>query len=126
MRQAIYNGMEEQINLHFADVTSSPDCHGRDSHAAWVAQEMGLPLVYGWSKPKDHGQPPIEGFQTRSKGVVIDDLISTGGSVLNAVRAINNTGAQVIGVVAVFTYSSRRLNRTSINGEVLCRYRLPP
>ncbi len=107
VRQAIYNGMEEQINLHFADAdVIAGTATAGIPHAAWVAQEMGLPLVYVRSKPKDHGQGhQVEGvLKPGQKVVVIDDLISTGGSVLNAVRAINNTGAQVIGVVAVFTY----------------------
>lgn len=107
VRQAIYNGMEEQIKLHFAaaDVIAGTATAGIP-HASWVAQEMGLPLVYVRTKPKGHGQgKQVEGVLKKGqKVVVIDDLISTGGSVLNAVRAINNTGAQVIGVVAVFTY----------------------
>lgn len=107
VRQAIYNGMEEQIKLHFADAdVIAGTATAGIPHAAWVAQEMGLPLVYVRSKPKDHGQGrQVEGvLKPGQKVVVVDDLISTGGSVLNAVRAVNNTGAQVIGVVAVFTY----------------------
>lgn len=107
VRQAIYNGMEEQINLHFADAdVIAGTATAGIPHAAWVAQEMGLPMVYVRPKPKDHGQGhQVEGvLKPGQKVVVIDDLISTGGSVLNAVRAVNNTGAQVIGVVAIFTY----------------------
>ncbi|WP_373842131.1 orotate phosphoribosyltransferase [Limosilactobacillus sp.] len=107
VRQAIYNGMEEQINLHFADAdVIAGTATAGIPHAAWVAQEMGLPMVYVRPKPKDHGQGhQVEGvLKLGQKVVVIDDLISTGGSVLNAVRAVNNTGAQVIGVVAIFTY----------------------
>ncbi|WP_283580155.1 orotate phosphoribosyltransferase, partial [Ligilactobacillus aviarius] len=57
-------------------------------------------------KPKDHGRgKQIEGvLKAGEKVVVIDDLISTGGSVLNAVAAVNKAGAEVIGVVSVFTY----------------------
>lgn len=107
VRQAIFNGMVEQIKLHFseADVIAGTATAGIP-HAAWVAQNMELPLIYVRTKPKDHGQgKQIEGVLNEGqKVVVIDDLISTGGSVLNAVRAVNNAGGKVIGVVSVFTY----------------------
>ena len=107
VRQAIFNGMVEQIKLHFseADVIAGTATAGIP-HAAWVAQNMELPMIYVRTKPKDHGQgKQIEGvLKEGQKVVVIDDLISTGGSVLNAVRAVNNAGGKVIGVVSVFTY----------------------
>ncbi|MEE6682664.1 orotate phosphoribosyltransferase [Limosilactobacillus reuteri] len=107
VRQAIFNGMVEQIKLHFsaADVIAGIATAGIP-HAAWVAQNMELPMIYVRTKPKDHGQgKQIEGvLKEGQKVVVIDDLISTGGSVLNAVRAVNNAGGKVIGVVSVFTY----------------------
>ena len=90
VRQAIFNGMVEQIKLHFseADVIAGTATAGIP-HAAWVAQNMELPMIYVRTKPKDHGQgKQIEGvLKEGQKVVVIDDLISTGGSVLNAVRA---------------------------------------
>ncbi|MCC4469045.1 orotate phosphoribosyltransferase [Limosilactobacillus reuteri] len=107
VRQAVFNGMVEQIKLHFsaADVIAGTATAGIP-HAAWVAQNMELPMIYVRTKPKDHGQgKQIEGvLKEGQKVVVIDDLISTGGSVLNAVRAVNNAGGKVIGVVSVFTY----------------------
>lgn len=107
VRQAIFNGMVEQIKLHFseADVIAGTATAGIP-YAAWVAQNMELPMIYVRTKPKDHGQgKQIEGvLKEGQKVVVIDDLISTGGSVLNAVRAVNNSGGKVIGVVSVFTY----------------------
>lgn len=107
VRQAIFNEMVEQIKLHFsaADVIAGTATAGIP-HAAWVAQNMELPMIYVRTKPKDHGQgKQIEGvLKEGQKVVVIDDLISTGGSVLNAVRAVNNAGGKVIGVVSVFTY----------------------
>lgn len=107
VRQAIFNGMVEQIKLHFseADVIAGTATAGIP-HAAWVAQNMEIPMIYVRTKPKDHGQgKQIEGvLKEGQKVVVIDDLISTGGSVLNAVRAVNNSGGKVIGVVSVFTY----------------------
>ncbi|MBB1123166.1 orotate phosphoribosyltransferase [Limosilactobacillus albertensis] len=108
VRQAIFNGMVEQIKLHFpdTDVIAGTATAGIP-HAAWVAQNMELPMIYVRTKPKDHGQgKQIEGvLKEGQKVVVIDDLISTGGSVLNAVRAVNNAGGKVVGVVSVFTYN---------------------
>ena len=107
VRQAIFNGMVEQIKLHFSEVdVIAGTATAGIPHAAWVAQNMELPMIYVRTKPKDHGQgKQIEGvLKEGQKVVVIDDLISTGGSVLNAVRAVNNAGGKVIGVVSVFTY----------------------
>ncbi|GGI64090.1 orotate phosphoribosyltransferase [Limosilactobacillus caviae] len=108
VRQAIFNGMVEQIKLHFpdTDIIAGTATAGIP-HAAWVAQNMELPMIYVRTKPKDHGQgKQIEGvLKEGQRVVVIDDLISTGGSVLNAVRAVNNAGGKVIGVVSVFTYN---------------------
>lgn len=107
VRQSIFNGMVEQIKLHFKDVdVIAGTATAGIPHAAWVAQNMELPLIYVRSKPKDHGQGnQIEGvLKEGQQVVVIDDLISTGGSVLNAVRAVENAGGKVLGVVSVFTY----------------------
>lgn len=73
---------------------------------ALVAQELGLPFVYVRSEPKKHGLGnQIEGvIEAGQKVVVIEDLISTGGSSLNAVAALRSAGAQVLGMVAIFTY----------------------
>ena len=80
VRQAIFNGMVEQIKLHFseADVIAGTATAGIP-HAAWVAQNMELPMIYVRTKPKDHGQgKQIEGIlKEGQKVVVIDDLIST-------------------------------------------------
>lgn len=75
-------------------------------HAAWVAEELNLPMIYVRSKPKDHGRgKQIEGvLAPGAKTVVIDDLLSTGGSVLKAVSAAKNEGADVVGVCAIFSY----------------------
>ncbi|WEV38173.1 orotate phosphoribosyltransferase [Lactobacillus sp. ESL0680] len=75
-------------------------------HAALVAAKLGLPMIYVRPKPKDHGKGrQIEGrFTDQDKIVLIDDLITTGGSVLNAVKATQNEGGNVIGVSSIFTY----------------------
>lgn len=75
-------------------------------HAALVANELHLPMIYVRSKPKDHGKGrQIEGrFSENDKIVLIDDLITTGGSVLQAVQATEKEGGNVIGVSSIFTY----------------------
>ncbi|MBB1078829.1 orotate phosphoribosyltransferase [Limosilactobacillus sp. STM2_1] len=108
VRQAIFNGMVEQIKLHFPDVdVIAGTATAGIPHAAWVAQNMELPMIYVRTKPKDHGQgKQIEGvLKEAQRVVVIDDLVSTGGSVLNAVHAVKNAGGKVLGVVSVFTYN---------------------
>lgn len=75
-------------------------------HAAWVADYLNLPMVYIRGKAKEHGKKnQIEGRITENqKMVIIEDLISTGGSVIDAAEAAKNEGADVIGVAAIFTY----------------------
>lgn len=75
-------------------------------HASGVANILNLPLNYVRSKKKDHGKKgQIEGrCQAGDKVVLIDDLISTGGSILKAVKAVREVGAEVIGTVAIFSY----------------------
>ncbi|MGC3978079.1 MAG: orotate phosphoribosyltransferase, partial [Paludibacteraceae bacterium] len=80
---------------------------GAIAQAAMVADELGLPFVYVRSSPKDHGlENLIEGdLRPKQKVVIIEDLISTGGSSLKAVEAIRRDGCEVLGMVAIFTYS---------------------
>ncbi|AJY76394.1 orotate phosphoribosyltransferase [Paenibacillus beijingensis] len=75
-------------------------------HAAWVAQKLNLPMVYIRDKAKGHGkQNQIEGrVQAGQKVVVIEDLISTGGSSLKAALAVREAGATVSAVLAIFSY----------------------
>lgn len=75
-------------------------------HAAWIAERLNLPMIYVRPKPKDHGKGrQIEGrFSSQDKIVLIDDLVTTGGSVLNAVRAAKKDGGRVAGVSSIFTY----------------------
>jgi len=71
-----------------------------------VAQEMGLPFIYVRPEPKKHGRKnQIEGYLEKGQNVVVvEDLISTGKSSLNAVNALKEAGANVKGMVAIFTY----------------------
>lgn len=75
-------------------------------HGAIIADRMQLPFAYIRSKPKEHGAGnQVEGRVVKGqKMVIIEDLISTGGSVLDAVAAAKREGADVLGVVAIFTY----------------------
>ena len=79
---------------------------GAIAQGALVADELNLPFAYVRSKPKDHGMGNlIEGnLQPGAKVVVVEDLISTGGSSLKAVEAIRKNGSEVIGMVASYTY----------------------
>jgi len=79
---------------------------GAIPQGALVADELNLPFVYVRSKPKDHGlENLIEGeLRPGMKVVVVEDLISTGGSSLKAVEAIRRDGCEVVGMVAAFTY----------------------
>ena len=78
---------------------------GAIAQGALVAQELGLPFIYVRSSPKDHGLGNlIEGdLKAGQKVVVIEDLISTGGSSLKAAEAVRAAGAEVLGMVAIFT-----------------------
>lgn len=79
---------------------------GAIAQGALVADALGLPMIYIRSKAKDHGMGNlIEGdLKKGQKVVVIEDLISTGGSSLKAVEAVREAGAEVLGMVAIFTY----------------------
>lgn len=71
-----------------------------------TAEELGKPFIYVRSAPKDHGMAnQVEGhFEPGAKVVVVEDLISTGGSSLKAVEALRAAGCEVLGMVAIFTY----------------------
>ncbi|SET31001.1 orotate phosphoribosyltransferase [Oceanobacillus limi] len=75
-------------------------------HAAWLADLLNKPMVYVRSKPKGHGKGnQIEGsIKPGQKVIVIEDLISTGGSSIEAAQALQEEGAEVLGVMAIFTY----------------------
>ena len=113
IRTRIAQGIAAQIKDRYpdAEVIAGTATAGIP-HAAWVAAELNLPLVYVRSKPKDHGQGrQVEGvLPAGAKTVVIDDLLSTGGSVLKAVAAAKNEGAQVIGVAGIFSYQLPQLD----------------
>ncbi len=79
---------------------------GAIAHGVLVAEELGLPFIYVRSSPKDHGlENLIEGdVKPHQKVVVLEDLISTGGSSLKAVDAVRRAGCEVVGMAAIFSY----------------------
>ena len=101
---------------------------GAIAQGALVADELGLPYVYVRSTPKDHGlENLIEGtLKPGQKVVVIEDLVSTGGSSLKAVEAIRNAGCEVVGMVAIFTYefpvAVKRFNDAGVKLITLSNY----
>lgn len=80
------------------------------AHAAIVAHLMGLPMGYVRSGAKDHGRTnQIEGkLEKGQKVVVVEDLISTGGSVIEVVQVLREAGAQVLGIASIFTYGMQK------------------
>lgn len=106
-RTLIENGFVEKIKEAFPEVeVIAGTATAGIPHGAIIADRMNLPFAYIRSKPKDHGAGnQVEGRIVKGqKMVVIEDLISTGGSVLDAVAAAEREGADVLGVVAIFTY----------------------
>lgn len=97
-------------------------------HAALVSNELNLPMCYVRSKAKGHGKGnQIEGLVTKGqKVVVVEDLISTGGSAIGAVEALREAGCEVLGVVAIFTYgldvAADNLANFNVKTEALCDY----
>lgn len=96
------------------------------AHAAIAADRLGIPMGYVRGSSKDHGRKnQIEGHITKGeKTVVVEDLISTGGSVLECVEPLREMGADVLGVVSIFTYGMQkgitRLAEAKVENTSLC------
>ena len=107
VRKQIAQGLADLIKEKYpdAEVIAGTATAGIP-HAAWIADILDLPMVYIRSKAKDHGTGrKIEGkISEGQKMVVVEDLISTGGSVIEASKAAELEGANVLGSVAIFTY----------------------
>lgn len=101
---------------------------GAIAQGALVADQLGLPFVYVRPTPKGHGlENLIEGdLRPKQKVVVIEDLISTGGSSLKAVEAIRKDGSEVLGMVAIFTYgfpeAEQRFKQAKVKLTCLSNY----
>lgn len=108
VRKKIANGLAKIIKENFPEVeVVAGTATAGIPHAAWVSDILELPMVYVRSKPKDHGRGnQIEGKTTEGqKVVVVEDIISTGGSSITAVEALKNAGCEVVGVASVYTYN---------------------
>ncbi|MBT2678511.1 orotate phosphoribosyltransferase [Bacillus sp. ISL-35] len=107
VRRKVAKGLKDLIQQHFPETEMvAGTATAGIPHAAWVSELLDLPMCYVRSKAKGHGKGnQIEGKVTEGqKVVVVEDLISTGGSVIEAVHALRNAGCQVLGVVSIFTY----------------------
>lgn len=133
VRTHVEEGLAELIRTLYPDVevlmgTSTAGI----AHAAIVGHIMGLPMGYVRSGNKDHGrQNRIEGrLEPGQKVVVVEDLISTAGSCIEVVEALRDAGAEVLGIVSIFTYGLRKglerlesanvLNHSLSNFETVC------
>ena len=111
VRTDVETGLKELIEENYpeAEVLMGTSTAGI-AHAAITAHLMGLPMGYVSSGNKDHGrQNRIEGkLEKGQKVVVVEDLISTGGSVIEVVDALREAGAEVLGIVSIFTYGMKK------------------
>lgn len=111
VRTDVETGLMELIKENYpdAEVLMGTSTAGI-AHAAITAHMMGLPMGYVRSGNKDHGrQNRIEGkLEKGEKVVVVEDLISTGGSVIEVVDALREAGAEVLGIVSIFTYGMQK------------------
>ena len=129
VRNDVENAIAETVKANYPDVevlmgTSTAGI----AHAAIVGHIMSLPMGYVRSGAKDHGrQNQIEGrLEKGQKVVVVEDLISTGGSVIEVVNVLREAGAEVLGVVSIFTYGMQkgidRLNEANVKNVSLTNF----
>ena len=111
VRNQVENGLAEIVREYYpeCEVLMGTSTAGI-AHAGIVGHIMGLPMGYVRSSAKDHGRGnQIEGrLEPGQKVVVIEDLISTGGSVLDVVKVLRDAGAEVLGVASIFTYGMKK------------------
>ena len=134
VRTHVEEGLAEIIRTYYpqAEVLMGTSTAGI-AHAAIVGHIMGLPMGYVRSGAKDHGRKnQIEGrLDPGQKVVVVEDLISTGGSVIEVVNVLREAGAEVLGVVSIFTYGMQKglewlaaagvVNRSLCSFDVIAR-----
>ena len=129
VRDHVEEGLRELVETFY------PDCQvlmgtstAGIAHAAIVGHLMGLPMGYVRSGAKDHGRKKqIEGLlEPGQKVVVVEDLISTGGSAIEVVNILREAGANVLGVVSIFTYGMQkgleRLAQAQVENHSLCNF----
>ncbi len=121
VRNAIKNAFADQIKALYPNAELIAGvATGAIAQAALVADIMNLPMIYVRPTAKEHGMGnQIEGeLKPGQKVVVIEDLISTGGSSLKAVEALRAGGAEVLGMVAIFTYGFKTAENNFVNANV--------
>ena len=127
VRNIVEEGLASLIKEHYpeCEVLMGTSTAGI-AHAAIVGHLLDLPMGYVRSGAKDHGrQNQIEGkLEKNQKVVVVEDLISTGGSVIDTVKALREYGANVLGIVSIFTYGMQkgldRLKENNVKNVSLC------
>ena len=127
VRRKIEKGLAELVREHFPEASALFGTSTAGiAHAALTAEILDLPMGYVRGSAKDHGrQNPIEGPLSEGQPVVVvEDLISTGGSVIDCVEVLRKNGAQVLGVVSIFTYGmekgKKRLKEADVENYSLC------
>ncbi len=120
VREDVENGLAQVIRENYPEVEALMGTSTAGiAHAAITATILDLPMGYVRSGHKDHGrQNQIEGrLEPGQKVVVVEDLISTGGSVLEVVEVLREAGAQVLGIASIFTYGMKKgLDRMAAAG----------
>ncbi len=129
VRTKVENGLAELVKKYYpeAEVLMGTSTAGI-AHAAITADKLNLPMGYVRGSSKDHGrQNQIEGkLEKGQKVVVIEDLISTGGSVIDVVNVLREAGAEVLGIASLFTYnmekSKKRLAEANVDNVSLSNF----
>ena len=129
VRKDVSEGLVQLIHEYFPETeTIAGTATAGIPHAAWVSEKLNLPMIYVRSSAKGHGKGnQIEGKTDRGEKVVlIEDLISTGGSSITCVNALREAGCDVLGVVSIFTYELEQACKAFAAIEVpyysLCDY----
>jgi orotate phosphoribosyltransferase len=127
VRRKIEKGLAELVREHFPEASALFGTSTAGiAHAALAAEILDLPMGYVRGSAKDHGrQNQIEGALSEGQPVVVvEDLISTGGSVIECVEVLRENGAKVLGVVSIFTYGmekgKKRLKEADVENYSLC------
>jgi len=129
VRDYIAESFKETIEKEYSDIeVVAGTATAGIPHAAWLAQKLELPMIYVRGSHKEHGKGNIiEGrYQKGNRVVLIEDLLSTGGSSLKAVKALREAGVDVLGVLGIFSYDFPTLKesfkRENLNYKTLTSY----
>ncbi len=121
VRKDVANGLAQLINEKFpeTEIIAGTATAGIP-HAAWVSEHLDLPMIYVRSSAKGHGKGnQIEGKVAKGdKVVIVEDLISTGGSSITCAKALREAGCDVLGVVSIFTYEMDKAKIAFADNEI--------